>query len=525
MAATETLTDRLARWRKVPDEFVREMIGAEPDDWQVYALRQIALGKRVSVAACHGVGKDTLAAWVVLWAMYCWPRPKIPCTAPTAHQLYDLLWSEIAKWRNGIPTALRNLTDLKSDRFEWVNDRATWFAVARTARKENSEALQGFHAEVIVVVVDEASGVPDIIFEVLEGALTGAFAIQLLIGNPTQPAGFFAESHRSDRRFVRMRVMAAHALKPGEKVPPGVWASYRPTKVYVEAMRLKYGEDSNVYRVRVLGLFPRSSDDQAIPMEWVEQAAMRDVPKDHWLKSDQRMCIGLDVARFGDDATAVTVRQGSVVMGAWTWHGNDTAQTKDKVLKLAQRLAPLTVERDSNGNVSRPGYTPAILVDGVGVGGGVVDELRKVEGLTVIDVQVGNVSADPDCHRKRDSLWWRARLFYQKEKPAIAPGSTDKRLTSIESWTPQNPHIDSDVRDRMTGELATPKYGLAPDGKIKIESKSEVKDRLGGSGGSPDVADSHNLTFNNVAWPKPEAVQSAYLRRQTAPTQAWTGGF
>ena len=104
---------------------------------------------------------------------------------------------------------------------------------------------------------------------------------------------------------------------------------------------------------------------------------------------------------------------------------------------------------------------------------GVVDMLRIHKELTVLDVQAGESSPIPECQRKRDALWWRARLWFQDDEPVIAPSSDDRKATAIETWTPQSPAIEADIRDQLIGELATPRYGFTPAGLIKVEAKDE----------------------------------------------------
>ena len=499
--SSELLAQKILYWRDNPDRFVIEVIGANPDPWQVHALRALCEKNRVSIAACHGPGKDAVAAWAILWTMLCFQHPKIPCTAPTSHQLYDLLWAEVAKWLQKMPKFFRDLFELKRDRFERKGASETWFAAARTARRENSEALQGFHADTILVVTDEASGVDSLIFEVLEGAMTGPKAMWLCIGNPTQSTGYFYETHHQDRgRWHTMRVMAA-AAHDGSPLGDSVFVSERVSPDYVHAMRSKYGEDSNVFRVRVLGQFPRSDDDQAIPLEWVEKAAMRNPVVD--LKSG--ISIGVDVARFGSDDSAVVVREGTRILDIISWNGHDISHTTGKVMSIAKKWTGYIKERTDKSIRYSSEEKIHIFVDVIGVGAGVADSLKHYIAenkfpWVVVDVDAGSKSPDDKCSRLRDYLWWKAREFFQDGEPAFA---TD---------------IKRDDRDQLIGELACPKYFFTPTGSIKVESKDDLKKR---GIPSPNVADAFIHTFKfDVQRPVAHKVDG-WRDRQTASGSNW----
>lgn len=170
-----------------PIEFVEDIIGAVPDKEQAKILQSVATKRMTSVRSGHGVGKSAVEAWVIIWFICTRPFPKIPCTAPTQHQLFDILWAEIAKW-------LRHSKYLRNE-FVWTKEKVymkghpeEWFAVARTATKP--DALQGFHADNTMFIIDEASGVDDKIFEPILGALSTDGAKLLMCGNPTQLEGF-----------------------------------------------------------------------------------------------------------------------------------------------------------------------------------------------------------------------------------------------------------------------------------------------------------------------------------------------
>ena len=143
-----------------------------PEKWQKNVLQSIIDNERVSVRSGHGVGKTAMLSWLILqWLITRYPS-KVACTAPTAHQLEDVLWGEVAKWYRRMPDGLKNLLRLSRDRVEVLTAPQESFAVARTARKEQPEAFQGFHSENMLFIIDEASGVEDIIFEVGEGSMS-----------------------------------------------------------------------------------------------------------------------------------------------------------------------------------------------------------------------------------------------------------------------------------------------------------------------------------------------------------------
>jgi len=227
----------LAKFKDEPVEFVRQVLGAEPDAWQAEALTALATRDRVAIRSGHGVGKTALEAWSVCWFLFTRPFCKVPCTAPTIRQLYDILWSEISKWLKSSP--------LLAELFEWQKTKVSfktaperWQAIARTAARP--ENLAGFHDEHLLFILDEASGIDDAIFETVEGALTGKDNKLLICGNPTRNAGFFKRAFYEDRDlYYMLKVSSAE--------------SGRVSNEYCKRLIRQYGEDSDVVRVRVLG--------------------------------------------------------------------------------------------------------------------------------------------------------------------------------------------------------------------------------------------------------------------------------
>lgn len=273
--------DAVMYYASHPVEFVEDIIGATPDEEQAKILRSLAANTMTTVRSGHGVGKSTVEAWSVIWFMTTRPFPKIPCTAPTQHQLFDILWAEVSKW-------LRHSKALSKE-LVWTKEKVymrgypeEWFAVARTASKP--DALQGFHAEHVLYIIDEASGVDDTIFEPVLGALSTPGARLLMCGNPTQLSGFFYDSHHKNRASYS----TFHI--DGRK-------SSRVSQDFINTIIRMYGEDSDVFRVRVAGDFPLQEDDIFIPLPLVERSIMTEYMPS---KGPPTIHIGCDVARFGD---------------------------------------------------------------------------------------------------------------------------------------------------------------------------------------------------------------------------------
>jgi hypothetical protein len=435
---------RLLQLREDPALFVRAVLQAEPQPWQEEALRAIRDNDRVAIRSGHGVGKTAFLSWVVLWWMLTHYPVKVACTANTASQLSDVLWPEINKWGRKLPEFFQNQLEFKSDKIE-LKGGADSFAVARTSRKEQPEALQGFHSPNMLFVVDEASGVPDIIFEVGQGAMSTAGAKTVMVGNPTRSSGFFFDAfNRNCERWWTRRV--------------GCQDASTVSKDFLEDMARQYGQESNIYRVRVLGEFPEADDDVVIPLHLLESAVTRDVDA----VENVMPVWGLDVARFGDDRTALCKRQGNVLSEPIkSWRNKD----------LMEICGIILTEYESTPYQERPGE---ILVDSIGLGAGVVDRLTEMEfGPNIRGINVAESPAlGQRFGRLRDELWFKAREW----------------LEARDVNMPQD--------DELISELSSVRFKYLSSGKLKVESKDELKRR---GQKSPDLADSFVLTFGGMA--------------------------
>jgi len=450
------------RWREGgPALFAKEALGVEPDDWQVEASKILVKRRRLSVRSGHGTGKTAFESWAILWFLATRFPCKVPATAPTGHQLSDVLWAELAKWHRVLKERMPPLGAefmWSAEKFSLAARPEESFAVARTSRPERPEALQGFHADNILFLVDEASGVPDQVFEVAEGALSTDGAYVIMAGNPTRTAGYFYDSHNRDRGAWGTLVVNGENCK-------------RVSRDYIDNMRRKYGATSPIYKVRVLGEFA-GDIDTVIQLELCEAAVARDVSA-----IGGQVIWGLDVARFGDDSTSLAKRQGNVMLESCKeWWGKDTMQT---VGLLKNEYDRALVKPD------------CINIDVIGVGAGVVDRALEmdlpVHGINVSEA--ASISNDKKTGRQynklRDELWFLSREWLEA----------------------RNCKMMQD--DDLIGELTTPKYTILSNGCIKVEGKPEMKAR---GVKSPNRADAWNLTFAPIKLKKKERIRGRSSR-------------
>lgn len=428
------------RYRDEPVLFVEEVLGATPDEWQALFLRAIARGeRRISARSGHGVGKSTAAAWAAIWFVTTRYPARVVITAPTAAQLFDALFAEVKVWvRNG-PPALRQILEVKSESIHLRAQPDASYISARTSRAEQPEALQGIHADYVLLIADEASGIPEAVFEAASGSMSSESATMVLLGNPVRTSGLFYRSHTDQRdKWCTFHISCID--------------SPRVSREFIEEMKDRYGEDTNAYSVRVLGEFPRAEDDTIIPMELIESACRRDIAESPLIKP----VWGLDVAHKGMDSSVLIKRRGTVVSEIpREWRGLDNMQLAGAVKN----------EYDEAQGVNRPGE---ILIDSIGFGAGVVDRLREL-GLPVRGINVGELPAMKTRFLNlRTELLFTARDWFEKR---------DCRI-------PNHP--------KLIAELTCVRYKFSSTGKTQAEAKDNIRARLKRS---PDFGDAFCLTF------------------------------
>ena len=460
-----------------PVEFVEDIIRARPDRLQREMLQSVADNPLTSVRSGHGVGKSAVESWLIIWFLSTRPYPKIPCTAPTKHQLYDILWAEVSKW-------LRNNPVLEKD-IIWTQEkvfmrgyREEWFAVARTASKP--DALQGFHASHVLYIIDEASGVDDKVFEPILGALTTGGSRLFMAGNPTKLTGFFFDSHHKNRaQYHTMHIDGRD--------------SSRVDETFVQTIIEMFGEDSDVFRVRVAGDFPRALPDSFIPMEWAERASEAPAPK---IARAFRVDIGIDVARYGDDSSVMCpVLDKRVQEEPEIYHHNDTMELVGRAVQLIKRYA-----------LAQPWAEIYVKIDCDGLGVGVFDRLMELREQITEEVEkqraqlyAGDNDPPPpfeleiyECHFGGEGG------TVSDSDPVSYQNSTGLMWGTVrEALRTQTLKLWPD--DKQISQLSNRKYTVNSNGKIELEKKEAMKKR---GLSSPDMGDALALALyeSNTSW-------------------------
>jgi len=457
----EGILKKLAEWRDSPLRFVDECIGAKPTKQQAEALRILPKTKRLTIRSGHGTGKDAFAAWAAIWFSSTRTFPKVPCTAPTARQLSDVLWSEMSKWIRQSKVA-SEFTIQKDKIFHKEAPKEWWMRAispsVKATKEEQAETLAGLHADHMFIIVDESSGVPDPMFVPLEGALTQPDNRVLLIGNMTKNTGYFFNTHFHPVMSQKWKQLH--------------WDS-RDSEIVTEDMinyfRDNYGEDSNIFRIRVTGDPPIDDEMTFIPLSWAIQCIGNTVEVD----PDWPLYLTADIARYGDDDSVILPRRGMKISPWETFRGMHT-------INLSYHIVRSFAEMEASG----------AGIDEIGIGGGVVDWLQhdpRGLGDKAVGINVAEASSNPKkWYRLRDELWDKTRYncmkcLYEFPDQTIRLAGRDMNLGHI-----------------LADELASVRYNLDKN-VLKIEAKKDMKAR---GVKSPNIADALVMSeyFNNVAY-------------------------
>lgn len=437
----------LVRIRRDPVAFVRDWLGNDLWEKQAEIAESVRDHRRTAVKSCHSSGKSFLAARIVLWFLHAYPGSIVLTTAPTFNQVANILWRNVgaAAAASRRPLLGRPLTT----RYEISPD---WYGLGFKAEDTKADRFQGFHAENALVVIDEAAGVVDAVYEALDAVMTSEAARMLLIGNPTNPTGTFYDAFHAARDLYHTITIAADDtpnMREGRTVRP-----YLITQQWIDDAVAKHGEASPYVEARVHARFPQVGDNNLIPLAWIEAANARSVEE-----PTGALEAGLDVARFGGDQNALCVRHGAKVVHESAWSGIDTMQTVGRVRSILADFPPVS----------------ALKVDVIGVGAGVADRLRE-GGYPVVDVNVSRAASAPrEFASLRHELWWALREQFREGT------------------------IAGPIDDTTMGQLSSVRYRYdSSHSRPVVESKDDMKKR---QLRSPDRAEAMMLAFTTPVRP------------------------
>ena len=463
MTRPPTLEEMVAAWEAVHDDaalFTETLLRRHLWSKQREVLDAISAHERVAVASCHNIGKSFIAACALLWFLYTREPALVVTTAPTWKQVRQVIWQYVAREHGRLPEDLRVLGEcLQTELTIGIGHRAFGWST------DDPNAFQGVHSPHIMLIVDEAAGVDDKMFEAADTLGGGGEYRELLIGNPTAGEGkFFRAFHNEALGYETLRVDALSTPNfTGETCPPALLRELlQPDKV--EQWRADWGEDSPAFLSRVHAQFP-SADELAViaPLAWFEKAQGR-LPGS--LPSDVAQ-VGVDVARFGSDRSCIAEALGANLQALNSYQGIDTTQlaghVRDRALALQQRT----------------GKPVRVCIDETGVGAGVVDQCKKHTTPAVQYMGVNFGAAAKDSGRflnLRAEMYWGLRELLRQ-------GNNEPDL----SVTASGAEVE-----RLGSQLSAIRYVYNAREKIQVESKEEMRKR---GMPSPDEADAAVLAL------------------------------
>ena len=424
-----------------PNWYFKNVLGVKPWKLQRRIARAIRDNSEVSVRSCHGAGKSWLAAAIAHWFANAYIPSIVITTAPTDRQVRSILWKEIRLlYKNAkIPLGGKLLTQ------QLIYDD-DWWLVGFTAPEYDPDRFQGFHEANILIIKDEACGISTQINEAIDGILSSQNSKCLEIGNPTDAASPFAESFKTPGikkfkisaydtpNFSYFDIVEADiANGDWEKKIDGRELPYPKlvTPQWVAKRYRRWGPDSTIYKSRVLADFPDEGEDTLIPLRHIEAASQRE------LKLSDPSVLGVDVARFGSDDTTIYHRRGDRVRLVKTYGKRDTAETTGEIIRAYKKYA-----------------ANLVIVDSIGVGGGVVDQLVQ------FGIPVKGFNASEPAFKDDEYLNLRAQMYWElRERFELG-------------------QIDIDVDDEeLASELSAIKFKFDNKGRVQIEKKEEMKRR------------------------------------------------
>jgi len=401
--------------------------------------------KKISVKSGHGIGKSSIISIIIIRFLFCYYHAVIGCTAPTQIQMQDVLRKELALWKDRLPDWIKDLFEhtqnyLRVWESDW--DKAARYARARTAAKEHPEALAWLHSDNLMIIADEASWVPDEIFETAMSAMTNPNFIFLMISNPTRLEWYFYKSFTDNADTFQ-------TLSFNSEQSPIV------DRWFVNNIVDDYGKDSDQYRVRVLWEFPKAwliDDKWWIPLfDPNEITFVSDEEASYEVEEFDKL--GIDPSWNGKDFTSFVARNNFYAKRVAREQKSTEKSIAQKTIQIQSLLPRLKDDQ--------------IYYDNFWVGANVWTELAK-EWLYARWVNVWNIADDSNTFlNKRAECYWRLKR-------------------ECKQWF----KLIGNARERS--DLLMIKYKRTTKGQIRIMDKTEMRKEFGKS---PDDADALALTF------------------------------
>lgn len=501
-----------------PDVFINKVLGANNlEPYVINICGEVSRHNRVAIAACHALGKTWTMARIALWFLYCYPGAKVITTAPTSRQVEKLLWGEIGVAINNAPYTMGG--SLTNKQLQLAPD---WYALGFSpskvaggddSKEQKGSTFQGWHGDYILIIFDEAVGVPPDIWTQVEGLLTSGKIVKFVcIANPTtKNCNFFDcfkmptwrkiylscfDSPNLIANGITNKIELVKEIDILQELPEGERlariemykkpVSHLLSCQWVMEKALEWGIEHPLFQSKVLGEFPDLDDSVLIQLIDVERAQERD---SEYSEKDKRY-IGIDVARFGEDLTVFTELFGTV-------HTRTKSLAKRDVTEVTGNAVRFLLDDDY-------GVETFVLVDATGIGSGVYDRLKELQrekkiprnfkiieihfGASVKQIQHSDKPTDKEEQDQNTYANLKALMFYKLGQDL----KTDLRLRKDSIYN---------------NELPTIKYKFNSTGKMIVESKEEYKKRTGKK--SPDYSDSLALA-NLGRYLKPD---TDYLRK------------
>ena len=455
----QVLGERYEGWLKDPVTFCTDNWGSQLWAAQENLIRTAWTVPKLAVKAGHGVGKSYVLSRLAIAFLVTYPQSKVITTAPTWTQVEKILWSEI---RTAVRTAKYPVGgDPLTVELRLADD---WFALGMST--DELDRFQGFHAPHVLVIFDEASGIPQGMWEAADSLMVGSHSHWVVVGNPLEPSGPFYHAFQSGSPWSNITISCEDCpnVRENREVIPGLVG-----REWVDAKRREWGEDSPLFASRVLGQFPAIALSHVIERSWVLNCLGRYLPP-----TFPQKFLTIDVADMGDDHTVMYVWDGPKIL-------KSTIYGKVEAMQSAGNAVALAKATDCT----------AIIGDAGGLGAPVMQRIRELAGseMDVIPVNGAEKSMKEEFRNMRAEVWFTAGQLLQEGQACL----------------PDDPTLMAD--------LTAPVYTIR-SGKILIQDKDEIKRELGRS---PDQGDACVLGLWYASQPK---LPKPYVRTETSSQRA-----